>query len=307
MINQKKIEEFYDCIDESVKYMYENLHFDYLKGLIETCNNILEQDICQKNLDDDQIEYLENLYEKLPDANVEEIRLAMQYLILNAFKEVRLKNGDLTPDSIAYFMSYLCGKLVKVKNPVILDPLVGTANLLTCVANNLGSTNIHGMDNNDIMIKLAKIVCNMQDYNASLMFGDSLESQYCDFDLLVSDVPEYEFDGLYFPFEFVSYHIDSIKDDGYMVLSVPVDFLLRNDSKVYRDKINEKMTMIGLIELPNNIFKTNKIKVIIILKKKIVKLDEFLMVKIDDFEDQEGMHNILNKIEQWFIKMEEKL
>ena len=163
------------------------------------------------------------------------------------------------------------------------------------------------VDNNDIMIKLAKIVCNMQDYNASLMFGDSLESQYCDFDLLVSDVPEYEFDGLYFPFEFVSYHIDSIKDDGYMVLSVPVDFLLRNDSKVYRDKINEKMTMIGLIELPNNIFKTNKIKVIIILKKKIVKLDEFLMVKIDDFEDQEGMHNILNKIEQWFIKMEEKL
>lgn len=307
MIDQKKIEQFYDCVDESVKYMYENLRFDYLTGLIETCNNILEQDVLQKNLDDEQVEFLEKLYKKIPDANVEEVRLAMQYLVLNAFKEVRLKNGDLTPDTIAYFMSYICGKLVKKENPIILDPLVGSANLLTCVANNLGSNNIFGMDNNDVMIKIAKIVCNMQDYDAQLMYGDTLESQYCDFDLLVSDVPEYEFDGLYFPFEFVSYHIDSLKDDGYMVLSVPVDFLLRNDSKVYRDKINEKMTMIGMIELPNNIFKTSKVKVIIILKKKVIKLEDFLMVKINDFEDQDSMHNILNKIEEWFIKMEEKL
>lgn len=307
MINQKNVEDLFDIIDESIKYMYDRLHFDYLTGLIETCNNILEQDILQKDLDDEECKYLTELYDKTPEMNVEEIRLAMQYLVLNAFKEVRLKNGDLTPDSIAYFMSYLCGKLVKSKDISLLDPLVGTGNLLTCVANNLGVENIHGIDNNDIMVKLAKIVCNMQDYDASLMFGDTLESNYVDFDLIVSDVPEYEFDGLYFPYEFITYNIESLKDGGYMVLSVPVDFLLRNDSKKYRDVINEKMTMIGLIELPNNIFKTDKVKVIIILKKKLIKLDEFLMVKINDFEDQDSMHNILNKIEDWFNKMEEKL
>lgn len=307
MVNQKNVEDLFDIIDESIKYMYERLHFDYLTGFIETCNNIIENDILQKDLDDEECNYLLGLYDKIPEMNVEEIRLAMQYLILNAFKEVRLKNGDLTPDSIAYFISYLCGKLVKNKNITLLDPLVGTANLLTCVANNLGVSSIHGIDNNDIMIKLAKIVCNMQDYDASLMFGDTLESNYIDFDLIVSDVPEYEFDGLYFPYEFIMYHMESLKDDGYMVLSVPVDFLLRSDSKKYRDIINEKMTMIGLVELPNNIFKSDKVKVIIILKKKKVKLDEFLMVKIDDFTNQDSMHNILNKIEDWFNKMEEKL
>lgn len=304
MINQEKIELMYDIIDESCNILFETKKINYLNALIESCNNILNGYV-SGNIDDEIIEKLENLYEKLnDDFKLEEIRKALQYLILNAFKEVRYKNGDLTPDSIAFLMAYLASKLLKKKGIKIYDPLVGSANLLTAVSNFLNEDDIYGTDNNEIMIKLASIVCNMQDYDAKLTLGDTLLSSYSDMDLIVSDVPSYDDDNIYFPYEFVIKHINSLKDNGYMILLLPNAFFEHKDVKI-RDIINKDMNMIGLIELPKEFFKSDP-KSIVILEKSKRPIKEFLLVQIPNMDDSVKVNRVLNKIENWFKKMEEE-
>ena len=68
----------------------------------------------------------------------EDIRKAIQLVLLKAMKSSVQMNHQMTPDAIGLFMSYLAEKWMDGRKEItVLDPVVGTGNLLYTVLHRL--------------------------------------------------------------------------------------------------------------------------------------------------------------------------
>ncbi len=54
---------------------------------------------------------------------MEDVRKAIQAIVLRGFKDMKIPNGNTTPDTLGIFMAYLITKICSYKNLSILDPL----------------------------------------------------------------------------------------------------------------------------------------------------------------------------------------
>jgi len=292
MVNQEKIEEIFDIINEGCSFLYEKRKSNYLDSVLMVTVNIMDSnsiDIEDEFLD----EYMVIINKFSNQYKVEEVRKALQYVILNAFKEIRYDN-QITPDSVVVIFSYLVDKLYGKRELTILDPMIGSANLLMGIANNRENSLLYGIDNEEIMIKLAKMMGDMIE-PINLYFQDTLKVRLKNMDLIVSDVPC----DVTLTYNVIDYHLDSLVDNGYMILLVDNEFFTQiNEEK--RKRINAVSTMLGIIELPEEFFKQKR-KSIVIIKKSIEKVEKFLLAKMPNINDLEKMNNFIRKIEQWFI------
>ncbi len=311
VVEQDKVELIYDIIVDSALVLNKSAKLKFFEGIIATCENIMMNDI-EQDVDVETENELKLMYKKLDDVNFnqEEVRKALQLAILRAFKEEKLENGAMTPDTISYIFGYIISKFFKGDGTLrIFDPLVGTGNLLSCVANSVEQdVSLVGVDNDEFMIRLAKVVCNMQDYDPELYFQDTSASTFNNIDVIVSDLPSYsglEDDGLeYFPHIVVNKHLSAVKPDGLMVYLIPFDFFNGNEAALLRKKITDVAHIIGLIELPESMF-ARKNKSILILRKngKNTYVEEVLMAKLPSFTEIEQLRGSLIQIDMWFEKI----
>ncbi len=310
-VDQDKVELMYDNIIESALLLNKSAKLKFFEAIIATCENIMANDILQ-DINTDYEEELAAVYKNLEgiDFNQEEVRKALQLSILRAFKEEQMENGAMTPDTISYIFGYIINKFFKGDETLrVFDPLVGTGNLLSCVANAIEQdVSLVGVDNDEFMIRLAKAACNMQDYDPELYFQDATASTFNDIDVIVSDLPSYsglEEDGLeYFPHLVVNKHLASVKPDGIMVYLIPFDFFNGDEAALLRKKITDVAHIIGLIELPESMFAW-KNKSILILRKngENTYVKEVLMAKLPSFTDIEQLRGSLIQIDMWFEKV----
>ncbi len=310
-VNQDKVELIYDIIVESALVLNKSAKLRFFEGIIATCENIMSNDVLQ-DVSNEFEEELKLMYKKLDDIdfNQEEVRKSLQLAILRAFKEEKLENGAMTPDTISYIFGYIINKFYKGDDTLrIFDPLVGTGNLLSCVANSVEQdVCLVGVDNDEFMIRLAKVVCNMQDYDPELYFQESTKSTFNNIDIIVSELPSYsglEEDGLeYFPHIVVNKHLASVKPDGLMVYLIPFDFFDGNEAALLRKRITDVAHIIGLIELPESMFAW-KNKSILILRKngENTHVEEVLMAKLPSFTEIEQLRGSLIQIDMWFEKV----
>ena len=87
-------------------------------------------------------------------------------------------NHQMTPDAVGLFVSYLVGKFMhNQKEFTILDPALGTGNLLFAVLNQLSDKEISscGVEIDETLLKLAYAGANMQEHSLQLFNQDSLE------------------------------------------------------------------------------------------------------------------------------------
>ena len=162
--NISNLELFYDCLDESNNLLYEIYKKPYFELIEMTVNNILAGEIQNDFENQDDYKKLEEIYSKIKgiDFSVEDVRKAMQSIILRGFKEMRIPNGNTTPDTIGIFMAYLISKMSKNKEISILDPLCGTSNLLLTIANHLNKEcKLFACDNDLWMTKLSKMMADL--------------------------------------------------------------------------------------------------------------------------------------------------
>ena len=126
-VKTNHLELFYDCVDESNNVLYEAFHKDYFELIEMTVKNILAGEILT-DTDEETTLKLQTIYDRLADIDfqVEEVRKAMQAIILKGLKEMRLQNGATTPDTLGIFTAYLITKLSDRSDLKILDPLCGT-------------------------------------------------------------------------------------------------------------------------------------------------------------------------------------
>ena len=88
-----------------------------------------------------------------------------------------------------------------------------------------------------------------------------------------------------------------------MIGMVENDFFNYDSNQEFKKKLLEDMTIVGLTELPDEMFKAVKPKIIITLqKKKLKEGTKCFMVKLPSFTNVSEFNESLMDIEAWFEK-----
>jgi len=298
------LELFYDCVDESNNLLYEIFHRPYFELIEMTAQNILEGEVVT-DVDEENRKKLKKIYNKLKnvDFSVEDVRKAMQSIILRGFKEMNIPNGQTTPDTIGIFITYLITKLCNNKEISIVDPLCGTGNLLLTIANHLDKkVNLFACDNDLWMTKLIKIQADLLNENIDIYYQDAMSLYLSGIDTVVFDMPHsIKGDNGYFPYQAILHFADYVKDDGSMIGLVENDFFDYDKNQEFKKELLGKMSIIGIVELPDNMFKFSKPKIVLVLRKRVEDKKCF-MVKLPSFSDVKEFNESLIEIEAWFEK-----
>ncbi|HRX92290.1 MAG TPA: N-6 DNA methylase [Candidatus Izemoplasmatales bacterium] len=301
MIDQSNIETTFHVIDEVATFFSEKKQLRYLDGVVKACL-ILSKD------EEADCDGLGNIIIKMSEIEPkpEELRKAYQLAVLKAFRSEFRSNALVTPDTIGIFISYLIGKLMpKRQNMVVFDPLVGSGNLLATVADNLGKAiKVIGIDNDQDCAMLAGALMKLIGQDADIRLAETCGVKGIGADVIITDFPfAKETDEEYFPYKVLNSHHENLKSDGYVIAVIPNDFFDVTEARDYRKTILDKYTAVGLIKLPDDLFRKLG-KSILILKKKNEtpkKKDEnFLVASIPSFVNSEEFKKTLGYINDWF-------
>lgn len=300
------LELFYDCVDESNNILYEAVHKNYFELIELTVENILASDVVC-DVEEETALKLNAVYDRLADIDftVEDVRKAMQAIILKGFKEMRIPNGNTTPDSLGILMAYLITKLTEQKKIKLLDPLCGTGNLLHTILNHLDKECVALACDHDLwMTKLTTMVSNLLSIPVEVYLQDCLNLKMKDLDFIVFDMPQtvYEQSMPYFPYQAILHFSQMLKENGSMIGIVGNDFFNYDKNQEFKKELLKECSIIGLIELPDSMF-VSKPKVMLIIQKRLIEdKKNCFMVKLPSFTDVKAFNASLTEIEAWFEK-----
>ena len=301
------LELFYDCLDESNNFLYELYKKPYFELIEMTVNNILAGDVVL-DLEKEDLKKLEDIYSKIAgiDFTVEDVRKAMQSIVLRGFKEMNIPNGNTTPDTLGIFISYLITKLTAKKKLNILDPLCGTGNLLITISNHLDKElNLFACDNDLWMTKLTKMLADLVSTPVEIYLQDTFQLAMNNIDVITCDMPHSVYDEAkkeYFPYKAILKYKDMLNDNGSIIAIVENDFFDYDKNKEFKEELLKTMSIIGIVELPDSMFKVSKPKIILVLQKVKLKDSKCFMVKLPSFSNVKEFNNSLIDIEEWFEK-----
>ncbi len=320
------VEELFTILNETATLMQEELNCSYLEALAETGENMFHQSVLQDTLSELTVRRLKKMYEeiKITKYTKEEIRKSFQLAILKGMKESVQPNHQMTPDSIGMLVGYLLHKFVKQSTYRLLDPAVGTGNLLTTVMNQESNKTIEGIgvDIDDLLIKLAYISANLQEHPIDFFNQDSLEPLFIEpVDAVISDLPigfypndiraaDYQLKAdeghSYAHHLFMEQSIRHVKPGGYLFFIIPNGLFESEQSKKLHEYFKETILIQGIIQLPENMFKSKQAaKSILILQKKESELEppkQVLLVNMPTLSNAPAMKKMLDQIDQWIIE-----
>jgi site-specific DNA-methyltransferase (adenine-specific) len=320
-----KIENLFSVINETADLIAKECQLTFIEAVAETGENLFHGSIMQGNLSEIAVKNLQRKYEtiNIETFEKEELRKAFQLAILKGLKEGTHPNHQMTPDTIGLFLGYLVSKFVGKKKEVsVLDPAVGTGNLLTTILNYLTTNHVksYGIEVDDLLLKLAYINANLQEHPVQFFNQDSLERLFIDpVDIVVSDLPvgyypndieasNYELKAdeghSYSHHLFIEQSIKHTKDEGYLFFIVPNSLFDTREAPKLNQYLRNSAIIQGFIQLPLSLFKDEKHgKSILILQKKgenIRSPKQAMLVELPKFSNKEAMSSIMRQIDQWF-------
>ncbi len=309
METSKAITAFYDYLDHVSERFSNTMKKSYLEGLNEALNFLLDDRVGFDN-DDLKAFFIKHKSAVIHQTFTKEtIRKSIQLALLRGFKYDRITNAQMTPDTIGIFLSYLVKKLYSMRSLKILDPLVGTGNLIAALANHLETpVFVHGIDDDPLMCALARNVFDALEIDHQIFHQDTLTFNHAKYDLIVTDFPPKSVSQKsgYLPYYTIVHHLEHIHEGQYFIALIENDFFDQKAQGTFRKLLDEKAHLFGIIKLDESLFKTHP-KSILILRKKThekEKIDDFLIVDLPSFTDIEAFNKALYKMDQWFKKKE---
>ena len=111
-MDDKRINIFYDQIDKACMILYNELKVDYIKALTRVSHDLVYE-TNEMGLSDEAISDLNEIYNYLRSISFfnEEIRLALQLLIIKGFKHIGYSLDLMTPDAVCYLIAHIVSKL----------------------------------------------------------------------------------------------------------------------------------------------------------------------------------------------------
>ncbi|MDY0408669.1 class I SAM-dependent methyltransferase [Virgibacillus soli] len=252
-----------------------------------------------------------------------EIRKAVQLAILKGMKDTTQQQHLITPESVAMFVGYIVEKLFAQQEKVmIFDPACGTSNLLTTVISQLENKTIeaYGSEVDPTLVQLSLQNANLQEMEIEYFHQDSLRPFLLDpVDLVVTDLPVgyYPDDVRASQFElkadeghsyahhlFIEQSITYTREGGYLIFIVPNFMFDGVEANKLHAFLKEKAVIIGLLQLPESMFKVEKnAKSIFIIQKKgeqVQQVKQPLLAKLPSFNNTKAMEDMLSQLNAWF-------
>ncbi|WP_066292331.1 class I SAM-dependent methyltransferase [Bacillus sp. FJAT-29937] len=318
------VEELFTVFNETAMIIKEELSCTYLEALAETGENMFHGSIIQEELSELTAKRLKKSYESIQMDNFtkEEIRKSFQLVILKGMNEMIQPNHQMTPDAVGLLIGYLANKFVQKDEYRLLDPAVGTGNLLTTVINQQPNKTVHatGIEIDDILIRLSYVNANLQQHPLRLFNQDSLEPLFIEeADAVVSDLPvgyypndvraaDYEIKAdkghTYAHHLFIEQSIHHVKEGGYLFFIVPNGLFESEQAPKLHSFIKKHANIQGLLQLPLSLFKNEKAaKSIFILQKKgegVKPPKQVLLANLPSLSKTNEIEKILLKIDGWY-------
>jgi site-specific DNA-methyltransferase (adenine-specific) len=299
-MEQKNVDIIYDCLDEAAMMIYEALRLDYLHCLIRVIDDIVKG-TNESGLSLETVEKLEAIYNKFSQHSFvnEEIRLALELLIIKAFKHKGNYSLDLmTPDSVAFLFAYLVNKIGDNKI-TIMDVALGTGNLINAICNYYEhDCDLIGIEKDQNLCELARACSDLQDNNMRIYCNDNIFPNYDRCDIVIGDLDGEIKDDKYHPYEVITKFWDNLEEDGFFIYLIPNDFFNQKGANEF--KSNFKGTFTGLIVLPSTMFSNNHVgKSILIGTKKHIDKYDLLLVDFPSLNNQEKVKETIVMIDQW--------
>jgi site-specific DNA-methyltransferase (adenine-specific) len=320
----KDVEKLFVIMDNTATVMKEKLDLPYLDALVETGENLFFQEI-PKDYPKDLISSLTEEYNKidLKTLGKEELRKAFQLAVLKGMQEAVQPHHAMTPDAVALFMGYLVQKFTSKQEQItVLDPVVGSGNLLTAVLNQLkGKENeAYGVEVDETLLRLAWVNANIQQHKVELFHQDVIKPLYVDpVDVVLADLPVgyypddksakefkvHEKEGHTYAHHLIlEQSVQYLKNAGIGIFIVPNNLFESEQSALLQAWIKETVHILGLLQLPESLFKSAaNAKSILILQKhgiQAVKPKQAMLAQLPSFSNKTGMANVMEQMNQWF-------
>ncbi|OEH91821.1 class I SAM-dependent methyltransferase [Bacillus solimangrovi] len=323
MAEFRNMEQLFEVFSETANTLQTELDISFLEALAETGENMFQQTILQ-DVSEIVAKRLEKQYQsiKLEKYEKETIRKAFQLAVLKGMKEGTQPNHLMTPDAVSLFIGYLVNKFTEEQSSIsILDPAVGTSNLMTAVLNQLNKPiSASGVEIDETLMKIAYVNANLQQQPIELFMQDALQPILVDpVDVVVSDLPigfypddvgasRYELKALeghsYAHHLFIEQSLYYMKEGGYGIFLVPNTLFESEQAQQLHVFLKKHAVIYGLLQLPLTMFKNEHYaKSIFIIRKKgeEVKIPkQAMLAEMPSFSNRMAMQSIMKQIEQWF-------
>ena len=297
--NTEKIFSFIDTYAESTETLY-------LEAVIEACEQWLSGD---------------KTPELSLDVSKEEIRRGVQLAVLKGMQQSAQPHHQMTPDSIGMLIGHIVGRLTEGEQGIsLLDPAVGTGNLLYTVMNAIeGEVTANAVEIDELLIRLSAVIGELLKHPVTFYVQDALRPLLIDpVDITISDLPV----GFYpdddnasnyklMPVEghayahhlFIEQSMNHTKPGGHAIFIVPANLFDSEQSTNLHPFLKQQTIIRAVIQLPESLFKNSAhAKSILILRKPYPEMKaspEVLLAKVPNMKDKRAMALFLQKIDMW--------
>lgn len=317
------VEQLFGWFDETTETVSSHLDGVYLEGLIDVLETIFYEKP-HEDFDDILKKKLQTALERLKKINFtdKDLKKALQLVVLKGMKGSVQEQHLMTPESVGLIVAYLANRLLENKAEIrLFDPAVGTGNMLFTVMGQLPQKKTtYASEVDPTLIQLAHSSANLLKKEVEFFHQDSLAPLLLDpVDLVVADLPvgyyaddvraaEYELKAeegrSYAHHLFIEQSLKYTKEAGYLIFVIP-DFLFTSDQAEQLNRfLKEHTHMVGLLRLPESMFKSKQnVKGILVLQKKGVETEgpkQPLLVQLPSLKNHQAMADILGQMNRWF-------
>lgn len=304
----EKLEQIFSSINEKSEQYEQTNEVTYLEGVLHTLEDIL----------DEKIEWVGK------DATKEEIRKAIQLAILKGMRKTSQPNHQMTPDTLGLLVGYFVEQFVEVKlkeGPIsILDPAVGTGNLLLTVMNLLdGKTFATGVEVDETLIRLAADTAELTKQPLMLYHQDALQKLLVDpVDVVVCDLPVgfYPNEEVAVDFQlcahegmsyahhlFIEQSMNHSKEGAYLFFLIPANLFESEQSKDLHKYLKINAWIQAVVQLPEGLFANKALeKSLLILQKQSKEHQaprEVLLAKVPSMSNKQALAAFFEKVQIW--------
>lgn len=326
------MQSYFDKLNEANSLLKKSLKVSNIDSLAETLTNIsdgkvyVENDVPNK----ETVAKLESIYKELKNLNLTPLQLkqSITVSIIKAQKDDKSEvNKLMTPDAIGLIASLIAYEILNVqdkKNVNIVDPTVGTGNLLIEVIEQLSMTekfkiNAAALDNDDTLVALSKSFSEVMNLNLDAYHQDSIADwDITDIDLAVADLPVgyYPIDDNAKNFKTKSdeghsyaHHLlieqtmNNLNDGGIGIFIVPSQIFQTDQANKLSEWMVSSVYLQAVLDLPATLFASKEAqKAIVVLQKhgdNAKQIGNVLMGTIPDTNNPKLFEGFKDQLQDW--------
>ena len=331
-MSEKDMQTYFDKMNQANSLLKESLRVNNIESLAETLTDISDGSVYVENgvPDKDTVSKLENIYAEMKKLNLTPLQLkqAITVSIIKAQKDDKAEvNKLMTPDAIGLITSLIAYEVLNVQNKKdvnIVDPTVGTGNLLIEVIEQLNMTdkfniNAAALDNDDALVSLTKSFSEVMNLNLDAYHQDSVADwDITDIDLAVADLPVgyYPIDDNAENFKTKSdkghsyaHHLlieqtmNNLNDGGIGIFIVPSQIFQTDQAKKLSEWMVSSVYLQAVLDLPTSLFASKEAqKAVVVLQKhggNAKQVENVLMGTIPDTNNPKLFEGFKDQLQGW--------